>query len=261
MPTVDYLPVATGGSANVDSQANFLGSGYQTNGFAVGIAEPFQANKIWRQSSMMSAALANFISTTLGINVLDDGNLPTLITNLTNAIQSAGASVNITPVTANASSSTVQGLMSGTIIPANSMNILGKTIRFIGSGSLTPVNTTEKITLGINWQSSFGLTVPFCYFVPSTTTQMGWQLEVNVTNVGIDTGSGSRGGLLVNGNGNVSAQLGTGLGGQSLEFIFQNLVVGAHWTEAILPGFNATFGTASASNTITQYMMLQRLLA
>jgi len=86
---VDYLPVAVNAGANVDSQANFLGSGYQLNGFQNGIAQPFQANKIWRQSSMIAAAVANFISNELNIAVLDDGNLTNLITNLTNAIAAA----------------------------------------------------------------------------------------------------------------------------------------------------------------------------
>src|SRR5262252_2674387 len=84
--TVDYLPVATGGGANVDTQVNFAGSGYQTQGFTAGIAQSKQANKVWRQATMVSAAIANFIANTLNINVLDDGNIATLISNLTKAI-------------------------------------------------------------------------------------------------------------------------------------------------------------------------------
>ena len=86
---VDYLPVATGAGNNADSQANFQGSSYQELGFVNGIAQPYQANKIMRQSSMIAAAVANFISNELNINVLDDGNLATLITNLTAAIVAA----------------------------------------------------------------------------------------------------------------------------------------------------------------------------
>jgi hypothetical protein len=86
---IDYLPVATAVGATVDTQANFVGSTYQTVGFQAGISLPTQFNKVWRQSSMMSAALANFISSALDISVLDDGNLTNLITNLTNAISTA----------------------------------------------------------------------------------------------------------------------------------------------------------------------------
>ena len=89
---VDYLPVATAVGANVDAQTTFAGSGYQTTGFQNGLAIPSQINKALRQHSMFAAALANLISTTLGINVLDDGNLAALITNLTLAITSIAQS-------------------------------------------------------------------------------------------------------------------------------------------------------------------------
>jgi hypothetical protein len=92
--TTDYLPVATGGGANVDSQANFAGSSYQINGFANGIAQPYQANKIWRQSSMVAAALTQFIATALNINVPDDGNLTNLIAWIGNVFAPAGTQAN-----------------------------------------------------------------------------------------------------------------------------------------------------------------------
>lgn len=80
MAQIDYQPIATGAGANVDSQANFQGSGYQTNGFTAGVAQSAQMNKVWRQSSMIAAAVANVISQVLGgINVLDDGNLTNLV--------------------------------------------------------------------------------------------------------------------------------------------------------------------------------------
>lgn len=81
MPTIDYLPVATSGTANVDPQSSFAGSPYQENGFVDGIASPQQANKIWRQASMVGAAFATFISNILNISVLDDGNLVGLTNN------------------------------------------------------------------------------------------------------------------------------------------------------------------------------------
>jgi hypothetical protein len=75
----DYLPVAVEPGSNVDSQADFAGSGYQLIGFNTGIALPQQANKVWRQASMMAAAWANLIAQTLNIYVPDDGNLAELI--------------------------------------------------------------------------------------------------------------------------------------------------------------------------------------
>lgn len=86
MSTVDYKPFANSGGANVVDQATYAAATWVPTGFASGLAQSAQLNKVWRQSSMMSAALATFISNQLGIDVLDDGVLATLITNLTAAI-------------------------------------------------------------------------------------------------------------------------------------------------------------------------------
>jgi hypothetical protein len=87
MSTVDYLPVATGGSANVISQATFAAAPWVGTGFQSGLAQSNQANKVWRQSSMVAAMIANFISQANNQNVLDDGNLSNLIAAFEEAIQ------------------------------------------------------------------------------------------------------------------------------------------------------------------------------
>lgn len=93
--TVDFLPIANGGGANVESQAQYVidlaGGGSLATGYIAGLAKSNQMNKTFRQSSMISAAVANYISQALSIDVLDDGNLATLITNLTNAIKATVA--------------------------------------------------------------------------------------------------------------------------------------------------------------------------
>lgn len=76
--TVDFLPFANdASSANVVTQAEYLaaasGSGYVQNGFSGGTAASNQANKAIRQSSVMVAALAQFIAAKLSANVLDSG--------------------------------------------------------------------------------------------------------------------------------------------------------------------------------------------
>ena len=154
---VDYLPVATAAGNNADSQANFEGSGYQTLGFVNGIAQPFQANKLWRQSSMIAAAVANFIANELNINVLDDGNLAELITNLTNAIISAakGGTTGVvsipfspTPVFDASQGSTFEIVLTGAVTSSTLVNVTpGQSLRFIvkedGAGAhpfVAPVN-------------------------------------------------------------------------------------------------------------------------
>jgi hypothetical protein len=86
----DFLPVAAAVGANVDTQSNFASAAYQTNGFSDGIALPTQANKVWRQSSIMSAAMANYISDVLKTYISDDGNLNALIAYLWQALLGGG---------------------------------------------------------------------------------------------------------------------------------------------------------------------------
>ncbi len=83
---VDYIPFATGGGANVYSPATYQALAVVTTGVEPGLADPQLANTTWRLSSMTSAAIGNFISNSLGIAVLDDGNLPNLISNFTASI-------------------------------------------------------------------------------------------------------------------------------------------------------------------------------
>src|SRR5579863_3646360 len=95
MLTVDYQPIANGGGANVETQAQFIldlaNPAELGNGFIAGVAQSAQVNKVVRQSSMMTAAWANVIAQTLNINVLDDGNLPNLIAELISTIQTIAA--------------------------------------------------------------------------------------------------------------------------------------------------------------------------
>jgi hypothetical protein len=88
---VDYVPFATGGGANVYSPATYQALAVVGTGVEPGLADPQLANTTWRLASMISAAVATFVSNVLGINVLDDGNLSSLVTNFTNAVQAGGA--------------------------------------------------------------------------------------------------------------------------------------------------------------------------
>lgn len=92
MPTVDYLPFATGGGANVETQAAYASDSTTGTGFLAGLAQSLKLNKVWRQASMAAACVATFISNELNINVLDDGNLATLVANFTAAIELAAGS-------------------------------------------------------------------------------------------------------------------------------------------------------------------------
>jgi hypothetical protein len=99
----DFIPFATGNNANVQSQAAYAGDGTTAVGFQQGIAPSAKFNKALRQATFVAAGVATFISNTIGVNVLDDGNLTGFTANLLAAIRAAAAS-----------SSLVQGTTGGT---------------------------------------------------------------------------------------------------------------------------------------------------
>lgn len=86
--TIDYKAFAAGGGANVITQADYVTAlaGPLANGFVAGLARSASLNKVWRQSSVMTAAIADYIVAQIGGNVLDDGNVAALATLISNAI-------------------------------------------------------------------------------------------------------------------------------------------------------------------------------
>lgn len=83
----DFLAFATGGGANVMDQADYAAATFVGTGFEPGLAQSIQLNKVWRQSSFMSAVLAQMIANETGSNVLDDGDINGKVALLFNAIQ------------------------------------------------------------------------------------------------------------------------------------------------------------------------------
>jgi hypothetical protein len=89
----DFLPFAVGGSANVTPQAVYAADTTLTQGgFQSGLAKSPDLNKVWRQSSIMSAVLAQFIVDQSGQNAVDDGTTATLEANLLLAITNIASS-------------------------------------------------------------------------------------------------------------------------------------------------------------------------
>ncbi len=86
--TNDFLAFAGGGSANVISQAAYLAlaSSLVQNGFSIGTAQSAEVNKVWRQSSIMAAVLAQLICDITGDNATDDGTTDVLLANLKTAL-------------------------------------------------------------------------------------------------------------------------------------------------------------------------------
>ncbi|MCA7953838.1 hypothetical protein LGM43_26575 [Burkholderia seminalis] len=81
----DFLPFATGVGANVLSQAAYASMTALGTGFQAGVAQSAALNKVWRQSSIMSAVLAQFVVARTGQPAIDDGTTATLLLNLLNS--------------------------------------------------------------------------------------------------------------------------------------------------------------------------------
>ncbi|WP_419686158.1 gp53-like domain-containing protein [Serratia marcescens] len=82
----EFKPFAIGEYANVLTQEEYEALPAVGAGYTAGIAKSEQLNKTWRQASVMSAVLGDFIAEQSGDDVLDDGNLAKLKSSLEKAI-------------------------------------------------------------------------------------------------------------------------------------------------------------------------------
>lgn len=86
----DFLPFAFAPTARVLEQSAYEGmTALRQDGFDAGIAEPDQLNKVWRQSSAIASMVAEFVSTTLNADVLDDGDGAALLAQFEDALDEA----------------------------------------------------------------------------------------------------------------------------------------------------------------------------
>ncbi|EPA3167030.1 phage tail protein [Yersinia enterocolitica] len=86
MPKNEFKAFAIGKNANVLTQAEFDELIAVINGFQSGIARSEQLNKVWRQSSVISHVVAEFMAENSGDDILDDGNLDKLKVSLVSAL-------------------------------------------------------------------------------------------------------------------------------------------------------------------------------
>lgn len=86
MPTNDFKAFATGNSANVISQADYLALAALVSGFSSGKASSAQVNKALRQATVMANVLAQFIADSANVDVLDNGNTAAILSNLKNSM-------------------------------------------------------------------------------------------------------------------------------------------------------------------------------
>jgi hypothetical protein len=86
MATNDFLVYATGGGANVVTQATYAADPNTLGGRPSGILPSNIYNKTARQACFVTSCLGGFINNQTGQNVADNGNLTTFVNQLTTAI-------------------------------------------------------------------------------------------------------------------------------------------------------------------------------
>ncbi|MCT8348857.1 phage tail protein, partial [Photorhabdus temperata] len=85
----EFLTFGMAEGANVLSNDEYAALAARVNGFSAGVAKSRELNKAWRQSSIITHILADFIAKESGNDVLDNGNIDALKSNLALAIKNA----------------------------------------------------------------------------------------------------------------------------------------------------------------------------
>lgn len=78
----DFLVFGGSDAANVIDQVTYNALSTRLEGFRAGVAQSNEFNKVWRQSSIMAAVLAQFICDLTGEDAIDDGSTADLLANL-----------------------------------------------------------------------------------------------------------------------------------------------------------------------------------
>jgi len=155
----EFLPFGTGGGANVLSQADYAALAERQVGFVSGVAKSPELNKVWRQSSFVAAALAQYVSERAQVDVPDDGDLRAFVNKLVDALAASpaltGAPTAPTPALDDASAriattAFVQGLLAaremqagtvfhhaGRVAPAGSLEADGRAVAVASYEALT----------------------------------------------------------------------------------------------------------------------------
>lgn len=104
MATNNFKPFSIGTGANVISQADYEALTALLTGFQSGKASSAQINKALRQGTVMAYVLAQFISDSASVDVLDNGNPATILANMKAAMTALtpGRLINVQSFTANA---------------------------------------------------------------------------------------------------------------------------------------------------------------
>lgn len=91
--TNQYLPFGVAGGANVLSYSDYSALPARLVGFVAGKAASKQLNTVWRQSSVSTAMIGQFINDVGAVDALDDGSVANLLAGFQRALRNAYAQV------------------------------------------------------------------------------------------------------------------------------------------------------------------------
>ena len=166
MGTNDFLPFGGGGAANVIDQPTYAALAARLTGFQSGTAQSAQLNKVWRQSSIMTAVVAQFIVNQTGQNATDDGTTVALLSNLATAVAVSARQNPVLADTGTANTYAVANLaafpayptVSGLVIDvsianantgASTLNVDGLGAKPIYGLALQPLQSNELVAKGV----------------------------------------------------------------------------------------------------------------
>lgn len=86
MGSSEFIPFAIGAGANIEDQGSYQAEIAIAQGFTGGLARATLHNKLFRQSSFIASAIAQFVVGRLDIDVNDDGDLQNFVNNFTLAL-------------------------------------------------------------------------------------------------------------------------------------------------------------------------------
>lgn len=148
MATNQYLPFGTAGGANVLSPTDYNALPARLSGFTAGTAFSVQLNTVWRQSSVVSAMVGEFILDYGGFDALDDGSVDNLENGFVRTLQKQPWLYAAAGGTANA--------LTVSLIPAPTALVTGMCIRV----GITATNT-DVATLNVNGLGAVSILTKF----------------------------------------------------------------------------------------------------
>ena len=247
MPVNDFLTFGLDPVANVINQATYAALSARNTGFVAGLADASQANKVWRQSSFMSAVIAKFISDTLGVDVLDDTDLAgktllfekAIIADIIYPIPALEyPTISTTLNTIGAAGNIVVGAGGSVTIPAGINLTLGQEVIAASTGRLLNFQT-------VTWTSA-NLLANSTYYLRAQVDGAGALL--NYVQRGTDTDA-----IPAGLKGTPNAATGGGFDSTQIDILFAKVVTGANGTMPTVTNLaNARFMAAHFGGSVVQ---------